>query len=117
MPLRYSTGEEIQSGDRIVYHGEPSQVEFIAERGDPETGWYVEEFGGGFMLLAPSFGRVFVSEPTKICSLWCAMSPLRANRAKEFFRNGLCGMFVNSGGPAAAGSVNLKSQFRLGRNT
>ena len=60
MSPTYSSGEEIQSGDRVLYHGEPSQVEFVASRGDPETGWYVEQFGGGFMILAPSFGRVFV---------------------------------------------------------
>jgi hypothetical protein len=38
-------------------------VEFVAEVGDLETGWYVEQFGAGFMVLAPSFGRVFVSKP------------------------------------------------------
>jgi hypothetical protein len=63
MSLTYSTGEEIQSGDRILYHGEPSQVEFVTEPEDTESGWYVEQFGGGFMVLAPSFGRVFVSRP------------------------------------------------------
>ena len=47
---------EIQSGDRILYHGEPGQVEFVAKRGDPETDWYIQEFGGGCMILTPSFG-------------------------------------------------------------
>jgi hypothetical protein len=45
MSLTYASGEEIQSGDRILYHGEAGQVEFVAEPGDPETGWYVEQFG------------------------------------------------------------------------
>lgn len=63
MSLTYSTGEEIRSGDRILYHGEPSQVEFVTELGDPESAWYVEQFGDGCMVLAPSFGRVFVSRP------------------------------------------------------
>jgi hypothetical protein len=58
MSLTCSTGEEIHLGDRILYHGEPGQVEFVAELGDLETGWYIEQFGGGFMVLAPSFGRV-----------------------------------------------------------
>lgn len=62
MSLAYSSGEEIQSGDRILYHGEPGQVEFVAKRGNSETDWYVERFGGGCMILAPSFGRVFISE-------------------------------------------------------
>jgi hypothetical protein len=59
MSLTYLSGEEIQSGDRIRYHGEPGHVEFVAERGDPETGWYVEQCGSGCMILAQSFGRVF----------------------------------------------------------
>jgi hypothetical protein len=62
MPLTYSTGEEIRSGDRVVYHGESGQVEFVATCGNPETAWYVDQFGGGCMILAPSFGRVFVSK-------------------------------------------------------
>jgi len=62
MLLTYTSGEEIRTGDRILYHGEPAQVEFVAQRGDPETDWYVDQFGGGCMILAPSFGRVFVSE-------------------------------------------------------
>ena len=62
MSVAYSSGEEIQSGDRILYHGEPGQVEFVAKSGDHETGWYVEQFGGGYMILAPSFGRVFISK-------------------------------------------------------
>jgi hypothetical protein len=35
------------------------QVEFVAQRGDPATDWYVDQFGGGCMILAPSFDRVF----------------------------------------------------------
>ncbi len=62
MSLTYTSGEEIRTGDRILYHGEPAQVEFVARGGDPETNWYVDRFGGGCMILAPSFGRVFVSE-------------------------------------------------------
>lgn len=62
MSLTYASGEEIQSGDRILYHGEAGEVEFVAKPGDPETGWYVEQFGGGCMILAPGFGRVFVSK-------------------------------------------------------
>ena len=63
MPLAYSSGEEIRPGDSILYHGEPGEIEFIAQPGDPETGWYVEQFGAGCMILARGFGRVFISEP------------------------------------------------------
>jgi hypothetical protein len=62
MSLTYASGEEVQSGDHILYHGETGQVEFVAKPGDPGTAWYVEQFDGGCMILAPSFGRVFVSE-------------------------------------------------------
>jgi len=48
-------------GDRILYHGEPGEVEFIAAAGDPETDWYVKEFGGGCMITASGFGSVFLS--------------------------------------------------------
>ena len=62
MSLTYPTGEEIRSGDRVLYHGESGQVDFVAERGNPETAWYVEQFGGGCMILVPTFGCVFVSK-------------------------------------------------------
>jgi hypothetical protein len=61
--LRYRSGEEVQAGDRVLYNSEPSQIELVAKADDPETAWYVEQFGGGCMILAPSFGRVFVSDP------------------------------------------------------
>ncbi len=65
MPLRYSSGEEIQKGDRVLFHGKPAQVELVActsEAADPTIGWYVKEFGGGIMILDPSVsGRTFIS--------------------------------------------------------
>lgn len=63
MPLKYGSGEEIQAGDRVLYASEPSQIEFVATAENSDTAWYVEQFGGGCMILAPSFGRVFVSDP------------------------------------------------------
>ena len=63
MLLRYGSGEEIEAGDFVLYQGEPGQIEFVAKAGDPETGWYVEQFGGGCMIITSSLGRVFVSEP------------------------------------------------------
>jgi hypothetical protein len=65
MSFRYATGEEVQPGDRILYHGQPGLVEFIAEAGDAETGRYVTQFGGGFMIVASGFGLVFISGPNE----------------------------------------------------
>jgi hypothetical protein len=61
--LRYVSGEAVQTGDRIRYAGGDGVVEFVAVPGaaDPETDYYVEEFGGGCMLLTEKFGRVFLS--------------------------------------------------------
>jgi hypothetical protein len=61
--VTYLSGDEIRSGDRVLYHGESGFVEFVAKAGDPETRWYVETFGGGCMIVAQGFGRVFVSQP------------------------------------------------------
>jgi hypothetical protein len=61
--VTYLSGDEIQPGDHVLYHGESGCVEFVAKAGDPETSWYVETFGGGCMIVAQSFGRIFVSEP------------------------------------------------------
>ena len=60
--LTYLTGEEVQAGDHVLFHLEASQIEFVANRDDPETAWYVEQIGGGCIILAPSFGRAFVRE-------------------------------------------------------
>ena len=59
---------EIHEGDRVLFHGEPAEVEFVATAvgTDPALDWYVEEFGGGVMIVEPkTFGRAFISEPDK----------------------------------------------------
>jgi hypothetical protein len=58
----YTSGEKIEPGDRVLYHGERGRVEFVAIPEDPEMKWYAEQYGNGCMILAPSFGRVFVTE-------------------------------------------------------
>lgn len=61
----YPSGEVIQAGDRIKYHGESGQVEFVVSRpqGDPAHDWYLQEFpGGGIMIRAAGFGNVFLTE-------------------------------------------------------
>ncbi len=63
MAFAYRSGEEVKSGDHITYHGEPGEVEFVvsSRTGDPAMDWYSEQFpGGGFMVSAKSFGKVFL---------------------------------------------------------
>ncbi len=66
MALAFMTGEEIRKGDRVLFHGEPGEIELVADPlvPDPETDWYVREYGGGVMILEPKhFGRAFLPEP------------------------------------------------------
>jgi hypothetical protein len=65
MPFFYQSGQEINKGDRVTYHDEPGEIEFIAEKivGDDEIDWHVTEHGGGVMIFAPKrFGHVFVHD-------------------------------------------------------
>ena len=48
----------------MIFHGEPGEIEFVADPlvNDPETEWYVQEYGGGAMVVEPKvFGRAFLS--------------------------------------------------------
>jgi hypothetical protein len=65
--LRYPSEEPIQANDRVTYMGEPGTVEFVATSGVPGYEWFVEEYPphGGVMLLLPSFGRLFISDPAE----------------------------------------------------
>ena len=46
MGLKYKSGVEIRKGDRVLQ----------------EADWYVQEYGGGVMVVEPkAFGRVFIS--------------------------------------------------------
>jgi hypothetical protein len=60
--LKYQSGEDIKKGDRILYHGNPAEIEFVASNpGDPQSAWYIQEFGGGVMVLDPMVsGRTFI---------------------------------------------------------
>lgn len=62
--LNYLSGETVNPGDRITYHGEEGCVEFVVtgQTEDPELKYYAKEFpGGGFMIEAAGFGRVFLT--------------------------------------------------------
>jgi hypothetical protein len=53
-------------GDCVLFHGDPGEVEFVADPLVHEVGtqWYAEEFGGGIMLTKlKEFGSVFISDP------------------------------------------------------
>lgn len=66
MALTYMTGQEIKKGDRVLFHGEPGEIELVADPlvPDPETDWYVQEYEGGVMVVEPkNFGRAFLPEP------------------------------------------------------
>ena len=62
MALRYRSGEEIKRGDRVRFHGNLAQIELVArDPNDPEQNWYVNEYGGGVMVLDPALsGRTFI---------------------------------------------------------
>ena len=64
MALKYQSGEEIKRGDRVLFSGEPGEVEFVVDvlTGDPAFDWYMQEYGGGVMIREPkNFGTVFIS--------------------------------------------------------
>jgi hypothetical protein len=62
--MKYQSGEEIRKGDRVLFHGEPGKVEFIADVliGDPAMDWYMKEHGPGVMVAERKAGRTFVSD-------------------------------------------------------
>jgi len=61
MILKYQSGERIKKGDNVRFHGELGQIEIVAiELGDPETDWFLQEYGGGVMILERVTGRTFI---------------------------------------------------------
>jgi hypothetical protein len=60
--LKYQSGEKIKKGDRVLFHRNPAEVEFVAcDACDPEIDWYFEEFGGGVMIVDPIVsGHTFI---------------------------------------------------------
>jgi hypothetical protein len=62
MVLKYRSGEEIKKGDRVLFHGNPATVELVAVApAIGEEAWYVDEYGGGVMILDPlRSGRTFI---------------------------------------------------------
>ena len=60
--LKYRSGEEIKKGDRILFHGNPAEIEFVAfDPNDSEHAWHVQEFGSGVLIADPmASGRTFI---------------------------------------------------------
>jgi hypothetical protein len=60
--FKYQSGEEIKKGDRVSFHREPAEVEFVADGpSDAEPGWFFQEFGGGVMIADPKVsGHTFI---------------------------------------------------------
>jgi hypothetical protein len=61
-PLRYLTGEEICTRDRVRFHGHDAQIEFAAaDLEDAEHGCFVRLYGGGVMVRDPAVsGHTFI---------------------------------------------------------
>jgi hypothetical protein len=63
--VKYQSGEEIRRGDRVLFHGEPGEIEFVADKliGDPAVDWNITENGPGVMILEPKyFGRAYIRD-------------------------------------------------------
>jgi hypothetical protein len=63
--MKYQSGEEIRKGDKVLFHGEKGEIEYVAEGpvGDPAIDWNVKHNGPGVMILEPKFfGRVYIRD-------------------------------------------------------
>ena len=63
IPFRYVSGEEILVADRISYHDDFGEVEFVltGRSGNALHDWYLQQFPeGGLMIRTPHFGRLFL---------------------------------------------------------
>jgi hypothetical protein len=64
MPFTYYQFDvEIKAGDRVKYHGDPGEIEFVVTEptGDPAMNWHLEDHpGGGVMITAKAWGGVFL---------------------------------------------------------
>lgn len=61
MPFFYTTREPILAGDRVLLDGHPGEIETIADPLEDPSNWFVEQFGGGVLVLEARFGRVFLT--------------------------------------------------------
>lgn len=62
--MKYRSGEDIMDADRIRYHGDFGEVEFVltSHTGNALRDWYLLQFpDGGLMIRTRNFKRLFVS--------------------------------------------------------
>jgi hypothetical protein len=65
MPLKYISGEDILKGDRVLFHGEPGEIELVVDAfvGEGENDWLMKEHGPGVMVREPKyFGVAYIRE-------------------------------------------------------
>jgi len=63
LALFYKSGDEIRQGDRVLLHGLPGEVEFVADTNSAPDHWPLDKFGSGIMIIEPvAFGRLFLNE-------------------------------------------------------
>ena len=63
--MKYLSGEDIQDGDKVLFHGEPGEIEFVIDAGvdHPQVDWYMKEVGPGVMVHEPKvFGSAYVRD-------------------------------------------------------
>jgi hypothetical protein len=60
--LKYRSGQDIRKDDRVLFHGNPAEIELVAyDPNDPETAWHVSEYGGGVSVSDPMVSsRTFI---------------------------------------------------------
>jgi hypothetical protein len=64
VPFFYRSGVQIKRGDRVRLHGEPGEIEFVADPLDDPNDWLVKQYGGGVMIVEPKvFGTLFIDAP------------------------------------------------------
>jgi hypothetical protein len=63
MPFFYSSGEQIRKGDRVLLHGEPGEIELVADPAESPDDWLKNQGGGIMVLELKVFGRLFITEP------------------------------------------------------
>lgn len=64
--MKYPSGEEIQKGDKVLFHGEPGESEFVVDKlvGNPAMDWNMRENGPGVMVLEPKCSvRTYLRDP------------------------------------------------------
>lgn len=59
----YQSGEEIKTGDRVLFHREAGYIELVASEltGESDNDWFIREYGGGIMIVERVAGRSFIS--------------------------------------------------------